>query len=102
MPLATTEPKTYTFRFPSMVDRDGFAADAVLLDTLHPDRSLDLKWKAILRLNCPVHPGDDPATSWLRAMCEENGEPYTTPVPPGLASALIGCRPAYVFYYWLV
>jgi len=101
MTTDTTEPKTFTFRFPSMVDSNNFPARSLLMDALHADHSLNLKWRSILRLGIKVLPGDDPSDAWLRAMCDENGEPYTTPVSHELASALVSCRPAYVYFFWL-
>jgi len=101
MTTTPTEPKVYTFRYLSIAERDGFVADSLLADALAPDRSLNLKWRSILKLGIKVLPGDTPDDAWLRAMCEENGEPFTTPVPYPIADALVNCRAAYAFYFWL-
>jgi len=48
------------------------------------------KWRILTeKLGIPRVGDDTPHQSWLRAMCQENGVPFTVPVDRGLADVIL-------------
>jgi hypothetical protein len=53
---------------------------------------LEVKLRALEHLGIVPRDGEWPLEAWLRVMCEENGLPYTLPVPRELANAILYSR----------
>lgn len=58
------------------------------------------KAKALGRLGIHVREGEEPLDAYIRAMCEENGVPYTIPAPTEISDAITYSE-ASRFVWWL-
>lgn len=68
---------------------DVSAGDALLYEALDPTQAAEIKLRALERLGIVPRDDETPLQAWLRVMCEENGLPYTQPVPQELADAIL-------------
>src|SRR5690606_2057635 len=75
--------------------------DALRWEALAPEESHQAKLKALDKLGIARVGEEKPGDAWLRVMCEENGLPYTQPVPREIAEAIVWDQAVYRFYFWL-
>jgi len=98
--MAINERKEIVVRW--LETSDHMIHDALLAEAKNGHESLlGIKVKALKLLGIEVEEGQTPSEAYLKAMCDENGLPFTLPAPFEIVDAL-QFSGAMKFYWWLV